>query len=929
MPDDTPQKLFLLDGMALVYRAHFALIRSPIFTSKGVNTSAIFGFANTLVELLEKQKPSHLAVVFDTSAPTERHKIFPEYKAQRDAMPEDLSKAIPGVKRLVKAFDLPVLEWDGYEADDIIGTLAHRVEKEASGCEVFMVTPDKDFAQLVSDVVSIYKPGRQGGDAEIIGIAEVKEKWGVERAEQVIDILGLWGDASDNIPGFPGVGEKTAKKLIGQFGSIEELLKNTDQLKGKQKENVENFGEQAQLSKRLATILLDAPVELDWGSLKVGEPDREALASLFVEFEFNALGKRLLGNDFVAGRGFASTEKTGEGGAAELKKLGDAPYKYTLIKTGDAKGRAALVEKLGEQQRFCFDTETTGRDPMRCELLGMAFSWKEGEAYYVALPSGAQREKALGEFAGVLGDASIEKIGHNLKFDLTVLRWAGIEVGGTLFDTMLAHVLVEPDQKHTMDFLAESLLGYSPIPISSIIGDGEEPDGQLSLLGGSMEGADIDKVAEYAAEDADVTFQLAAKLRPALEEKGQQKVFYEIECPLVPVLVAMEHEGVALDLTVLDEIRVALENQIVAREKEIHAAAGADFNLNSPKQLGEILFDKLKLADKPKKTRTGQYKTDEQVLAGLAPKHPIVAAILEYRESTKLKSTYVDALPGSISGRSGRIHTTFHQLMTATGRLASNNPNLQNIPVRTEQGREIRKAFVPRGPEFCILSADYSQIELRVMAEISGDEGMRQAFRDGLDIHAASAAKVYGVELDEVDADMRRGAKTVNFGIIYGISAFGLSQRLAISRREAADIITAYFEQYPGIKEYMDSTIEFAKENGYVETISGRRRYLRDINSSSHVVRSAAERTAINTPIQGTAADMIKVAMAKVDAALCERELRTKMILQVHDELVFDLHREEMETVKPLVVECMGKALPMEVPVVVDCGVGENWLEAH
>ncbi|MFP6872725.1 MAG: DNA polymerase I [Verrucomicrobiales bacterium] len=924
-------RLFLLDGMALVYRAHFALIRSPIYTSGGVNTSAIYGFANTLVDLLGSQNPTHLAVVFDTAEPTERHNIFPEYKAGRDAMPEDLAQAIPEVKRLIKAFNIPVIEKDGFEADDIIGTLAGRAAAE-EGCEVFMVTPDKDFAQLVDEKVTMFKPGRSGGEPELMGLEEVKEHWGIERPSQVIDILGLWGDASDNIPGVPGIGEKTAKKLVARFGGIEELLKNTDQLKGKQKENVENYREQALLSKKLATIIVDVPVELDWPALKVVEMNRDALADLLVEFEFNALGKRLLGDDFVAGRGFETSGGDGEALVAQLRGIADVEHDYQLIAIGNKTARQEAIASLAGVKQFCFDTETTGKDPMNDDLLGIAFSSAAGKGVYFEVPrdTGA-RSELLVELESLLATEGIEKIGHNLKFDIAVLRWAGLEVAGPFFDTMLAHILVEPDQKHTMDYLSESLLGYTPVSLKSLLGEGEgeEKDGQMSLIGGTMLDIDVNKLAEYASEDADVTFQLAEKLRPMLEEKGQHQVFYDIECPLVPVLVAMESEGITLDPGVLDGIRSSLDVAIGLLGVEITELAGKDFNLNSPKQLGEVLFDELKLVEKPKKTKTGQYKTDEAILASLAPKHRIVEAILEYRESAKLKGTYVDALPGSVAKRTGRVHSSFGQLVTATGRLASNKPNLQNIPVRTAQGREIRKAFVARDTDFILMAADYSQIELRVMASISGDDGMQQAFVDQLDIHSATAANVYGVDPDDVTDDMRRGAKMVNFGIIYGISAFGLSQRLGIPRGEAAGIIEAYFQQYPGVKAYMDDTISLAKDSGYVETLTGRRRYIRDINSSNAMIRGAAERTAINTPIQGTAADMIKLAMTGVDTSLRERGLQSRMILQVHDELVFDMQRDEADELLKLVCREMQEALPLKVPIVVDIGTGENWLEAH
>ena len=923
------RRLFLLDGMALVYRAHFALIRNPIYTSKGINSSAIYGFTNTLVDLLAKQEPTHIAVVFDTPAPTERHEIFPEYKAQRDAMPEDLSVAIPEVKKLIKAFNIPVIEKDGYEADDVIGTLAKRAVSDDSECEVFMVTPDKDFAQLVEERVKIFKPGKSGNEPEIIGIDTIRETWNVQSSEQVIDILGLWGDASDNIPGVPGIGEKTAKKLVAEYGGVEQLIENIDKLKGKQKENVENNQEQALLSKKLATIIIDVPVDLDWDDLKLEEKNTDAVAGIFVEFEFNSLGKRLLGEDFVAGRGFESDEQDGDESEAVLKTIDDVDHDYSHIIYDDTAQRRAEIDKLKEVKSFCFDTETTGTDPMHDELLGIAISCAEGKALYFECPRDeAQRKEFIKDFKDLFSDSKSEKIGHNLKFDLAVLNWSGLNVEGPFFDTMLAHTLIFPDQKHSMDYASESMLGYSPISMKSLIGD-EDSSGQLSLIDSSVADIEASKLAEYAAEDADVTYQLAQKLRPLLKDKGQEKVFYEIECPLIPVLVEMESQGISLNESVLDEIRESLTNSINALGAEITGLAGREFNLNSPKQLGEVLFDDLKLVDKPKKTKTGQYKTDEAVLTSLAPNHRIVEAILEYRESAKLKSTYVDALPNCMAKRTGRVHSSFGQLVTATGRLVSNSPNLQNIPVRTAQGREIRKAFVARDKKYKILAADYSQIELRVMASISGDEALQSAFSEGLDIHSATAAKVYSVDLDSVTPDMRRGAKTVNFGIIYGISAFGLSKRLNVSRSESSDLIDSYFEQYPKVKEFMSKTIEFAKENGYVETITGRRRYLRDINSSNGMIRSAAERTAINTPIQGTAADMIKLAMTRVQTALNEGKFKTKMILQVHDELLFDMAIDEETEIKEMVVEQMQRALPLEVPITVDVGTGDNWLEAH
>lgn len=923
------RRLFLLDGMALVYRAHFALIRNPIYTSKGINSSAIYGFTNTLVDLLGKQEPTHIAVVFDTPVPTERHKIFPEYKAQRDAMPEDLSIAIPEIKKLIKAFNIPVIEMDGYEADDIIGTLAKRAVKDDSECEVFMVTPDKDFAQLVEDRVKIFKPGKAGNEPEIIGIDAIKEHWNVQCSEQVIDILGLWGDASDNIPGVPGIGEKTAKKLVAQYGGVEQLIENIDELKGKQRENVENNKEQALLSKKLATIIIDVPVDLDWDDLQLEDKNNEAVSDIFIEFEFNSLGKRILGKEFVAGRGYDSNENDDDSAELSLKNIESVDHDYSHIVYDDEAQRRSEIDKLVGVDSFCFDTETTGTDPIHDELLGIAFSCAEGKASYFECPRDeAQRKNFIKDFTKLFSNPKTEKIGHNLKFDLAVLGWSGLNVRGPFFDTMLAHTLIFPDQKHSMDYASESMLGYTPISMKSLI-DEEDSSGQLSLIDSSVTDIEASKLAEYAAEDADVTYQLAQRFRPLLKEKGQEKVFYEIECPLIPVLVAMESEGISLDQSVLDEIRGSLTSSINELGTEITSLAGREFNLNSPKQLGEVLFDDLKLVDKPKKTKTGQYKTDEAVLTSLAPKHRIVEAILEYRESAKLKSTYVDALPNSIAKRTGRVHSNFGQLVTATGRLVSNSPNLQNIPVRTAQGREIRKAFVARGSDYKILAADYSQIELRVMASISGDDALQSAFSEGLDIHSATASKVYSVDLDSVTSDMRRGAKTVNFGIIYGISAFGLSQRLNVRRSEASELIDSYFEQYPKVKEFMSKTIEFAKENGYVETITGRRRYLRDINSSNAMIRSAAERTAINTPIQGTAADMIKLAMTRVQAALDEGEFDTKMILQVHDELLFDMVIDEETEIKEMVVEEMKSALPLNVPITVDVGTGYNWLEAH
>lgn len=928
-----PKKLFLLDGMALVYRAHFALIRSPIFTSTGINASALFGFVNTLLDILARREPTHLAVAFDTSAPTQRHEYFPEYKAQREEMPEDLRAAIPNVIRLLEAFNIPVLKLDGYEADDIIGTLAQRAEKE--DFETYMVTPDKDFSQLVSDRIFLYRPGRMGSDSEILGVPEVLKNWGIKRIDQVIEIQGLQGDSVDNIPGVPGIGPKTAQKLIAEYGTIENLLENTDKLKGKQKERVEENKEQALLSKKLARIIVDVPIDADFDDFKLGDRDDEKLKALCVEFEFNSIGRRLFGEDFKAGRGGA-VGKASEGSAkglgassdgakavvaADHKTIKDTDHDYKLVvKPAE---RAELIARLSQLNSFCFDTETTGLDSKSARLIGIAFSFEAHTGFYVALNGDSKEIQAtLEEFRPLLEDESIEKVGHNLKYDLSVLKWHGFEVRGKLFDTMLAHSLIEADQRHGMDYLAEVYLGYSPIPISKLIGEKGADQMSMALV-------PLEELAEYATEDADVTWQLRAKLEPLLKESGQARVYYEIEAPLAPVLVAMEHEGVRIDAEALAEFSIELGEHIERYRAEIYELAGVEFNLNSPKQLGEILFDKLKLSDKPKKTKTGQYTTNEQTLLTLANRHEIVQRILDYRAATKLKSTYVDALPAAIWSRTNRVHTTYNQAVTATGRLQSQNPNLQNIPIRTEMGREIRKAFVARDEDYVLLAADYSQIELRIIAAISRDKGMLEAFEKGHDIHSATAAKVFGVELDAVDPDMRRKAKMVNFGLAYGMSAFGLAQRLGIPRREAAEIMDNYFEQFPGMKKYMTDTIEFAKKNGYVETVTGRRRYLRDINSGNGTVRAGAERNAINAPIQGAAADMIKIAMSAIDRELREGGFKTKMLLQVHDELVFDMRKDEAQRVKPMIEEKMRTAIKLDVPIVVEMGVGRTWLEAH
>ncbi len=939
-------RLFLLDGMALVYRAHFAFIRNPILSSDGVNTSALFGFTNTLLDILQNQSATHLAVVFDTSAPTPRHEIFPEYKAQREEMPEDISSAIPQIKRLLEAMRIPVLWQDGLEADDIIGILAKKADH--LGMETFMVTPDKDFGQLVTEHVKIYKPGRQGNDVEILGPAEVCAKWGIDRPTQVIDILALMGDAVDNIPGIPGIGEKTAAKLIQEFGSVENLLASTDQLKGKQKEKVIEHADKARLSKELATIYQDLPFEVEPTTLALQTRDDDAVKAIFTEFEFNSLGRRLFGDGFKAGRSrhtnqqatesSSSTEKAepssdlfGDAdpathGAVKLHTIADTKHHYDLIQTAEA--RAALIARLCHQGSFCFDLETTSLDPRDTRIVGIAFSTEKHTGQFVLFPRAPKEAAAvLEEFRSLLTHPDIEKIGHNLKFDLSVLLAHGLEVTGPFFDSMLAHALIEPEQRHGMDFLAETYLSYTPVPISTLIGGQQDLFGQHTM-------ADVaehapEKLKDYAAEDADVTWQLAETFRHLLPKRGQDRIFTEIESPLLPVLTRMENAGVAIDVPALHEFGLQLEKQAIELQHRITELAGTAFNLNSPKQLGEILFDRLKLLDKPKKTATGQYQTNEQVLQSLTGAHPIIDDILTYREVTKLKNTYVDALPQAVSPVTGRIHTHLHQLMTATGRLASSDPNLQNIPIRSANGREIRKAFVSGRDGWLLLSADYSQIELRVMASISGDEAMMEAFQNGQDIHQATAARVYGVGLDAVTSDMRRTAKMVNFGIIYGISAFGLAQRLGIPRQEAGQIIDAYFKQFPGIQRYIDDIIGDAKKYGYVETLSGRRRYIRDITSANATVRGGAERIAMNTPIQGTAADMIKLAMIRVDHELRATKLRTRMLLQVHDELLFEVPEEEVNVAKLLITDAMRHALPLRVPIEVEAGTGHTWLEAH
>jgi DNA polymerase-1 len=937
-----PKKLFLLDAFALIYRAYFAFQKNPRVNSKGLNTSAVFGFTLTLLDLIKKENPSHLAVIFDTPEPTHRHTEFESYKAHREEMPEALSLAIPYIFRMVEAFNIPALKLPGYEADDVIGTLAKKAEEQ--GFVTYMVTPDKDFGQLVSENIFIYKPARLGNGVEIMGVPEILKKWEIERVDQVIDILGLMGDTADNIPGIPGVGEKTAIQFIKDHGSVENLLKNTHLLKGKMKEKVELNGHMAVQSKSLATIVIDAPINLDEALLLRKEPNKDLLQALFTELEFRRMAEQLFGGGAEpeapeTSEKAAKKDNTGQidmfgaaddPAAAEAEQtetpkiyltIDQTPHHY-LLADDDTK-RKSLVAELLQQPDICFDTETTGIDALQAELVGMSFSWKAGEAWYVPVPAGREEaQHIVNEFKPVFEHTGIGKTGQNIKYDLSVLKKYGVEVKGKFFDTMIAHYLIQPDMRHNMNVLAETYLNYSPVSIETLIG--KKGKGQTN-----MRDVEIAKIKEYAAEDADVTFQLRQVFEPMLRDTNTLELFETMEIPLVPVLASMEAEGIKVDRNALAELSTALEKDIVEVDTEIQGLAGTRFNISSPKQVGDILFEVLKIAEKPKKTKTGQYATGEDILTKLSGKHPIIDKILDYRELVKLKNTYVDSLPELINPKTGRIHTSYNQVVAATGRLSSDNPNLQNIPIRTARGKEVRKAFIPGAEGYTLLSADYSQIELRIIAELSGDTGMIDAFRSGHDIHAATAAKVYGVALEEVTGDMRRNAKMVNFGIIYGISVFGLSERLNIPRKEAASIIESYFSQYPGIKTYMEESIVKARAKGYVETIRGRRRYLRDINSANATVRGFAERNAINAPIQGSAADMIKIAMIHIHNDLAASGMKSKMLLQVHDELVFDVPFEELEVVKKMIENRMRTAIPMNVPIEVGMGNGVNWLAAH
>ena len=930
----TEKKLFLLDGMALIYRAFFAFKDYPRITSYGLNTSAMYGFTNTLLEVIQKQKPTHIAVVFDTAAPTERHIEYEAYKAHREEMPEDLSKSIPYIFKLIEGFNIPVITMDGFEADDIIGTLAKKAEQH--DFITFMMTPDKDFAQLVSDKIFIHKPARMGNGTETIGVPEVLKKWEIEHVEQVIDILGLWGDAVDNIPGVPGVGEKTAKKLIQEYGTMENIIANAANLKGVMKEKFVTHAEQALLSKRLATINVNVPVDLDESTLILEAPNFEVLEPLFKELEFKTLATRVFGKTAAAPEGVGASSTPSPNAQTDLfgmevndhndeerehviyNNIEKTPHNYQLIETKEQ--RAELIAELLKQTEFCFDTETTGLDAIDAKVIGLAISYKAGEGYYVLVNS-QNSDEILAEFKPVF-DGPALKIAQNLKYDLQVLSNHKMSIKGPFFDTMLAHYVLEPDKRHNMDVLAEQYLHYSPVSIETLIG--KKGKNQLN-----MAMVDPMKVKEYAAEDADVTYQLKQILAPELVKHEAEYIVNDVELPLVPVLVDIEREGVRIDKQFLANYSVELQKEITEAERKIYEMAGVHFNIASPKQLGEVLFDKLKLDEKAKKTKTGQYQTGEDVLMKLVHKSDIVKEIVDFRQLQKLKSTYVDALPQLINHSTGRVHTSFNQAIAATGRLSSTNPNLQNIPIRTDRGKEVRKAFIPRDSNHMILSADYSQIELRIVASISEDPNMMEAFIANKDIHRATAAKVYGIPESEVTSEQRRNAKSVNFGIIYGQQAFGLSENLGISRGEAKTLIDNYYAEFVNIKKYMDTTIEFARKHGYVETLKGRKRWLRDINSNNATVRNFAERMAINAPIQGTAADMIKLAMIDIHAEMKKRQLKSKMILQVHDELLFDVTLDEIDELKLLVTDLMAKAMPLKVPVLAEAGVGLNWLEAH
>jgi len=944
------KRLFLLDAYALIFRGYYALIKNPRVNSKGQDTSAIMGFVNSLFDVIKREKPDHLAVAFDKGGSSERVEMYEEYKANRDETPEAIRIAVPIIQEILKAMHVPCIEIEGVEADDLIGTLAKQAEKE--DYQVFMVTPDKDYAQLVSENIFMYKPARMGNGIEIWGIPEVQKRFEVERPEQVIDYLGMMGDASDNIPGLPGVGDKTAKKFIKQYGGLEGLLDNTDQLKGKMKEKVIENAELGRLSRKLATIMTDCDVKFDAEQYELSQPDADKVQEIFDELEFRRLkdqfikifsgeadsdtGAAVSGTE-TAKKLVSSAEKAANAGAGQYNLFGgdepaieerntrktikDTEHFYQSVAPGMAMN--LFVKNLMKQTSVCFDTETTDLDPLQAELVGIAFSWEKTKGFYIPFPSEKEEAQKMIETLRPFFEAEeIEKIGQNLKYDIKVLAKYDVEVKGKLFDTMIAHYLINPDMRHNMDVLAETYLNYTPVSIEELIG--KKGKNQKS-----MADVPVDQQTEYAVEDADITLQLKEHFQKELGEANTQKLFDEIEIPLVQVLADMELEGINLDQEFLGSLSEALNNDIASLEKSIYEEAGEEFNIGSPKQLGEILFDKLKLVDKPKKTRTGQYSTAEDVLSYLAPDHEIVQHVLDYRGLSKLKSTYVDALPAQVNTQTGRVHTDYMQTVAATGRLSSNNPNLQNIPIRTERGRQVRKAFVPRNEDYVLLAADYSQIELRIIAALSQEETMMKAFQEGEDIHASTAAKVFNVPIDEVTREQRSNAKTVNFGIIYGVSAFGLSNQTDLTRSESKELIDTYYKTYPKLRNYMSEQVDFARENGYVSTVLGRRRYLKDINSSNAVVRGAAERNAVNAPIQGSAADIIKIAMIKIHQKIKDKDLKTKMLLQVHDELVFDVYKSELEEVQELIKSEMEHAFKLDVPLDVEVGLGDNWLDAH
>ena len=949
------KRLYLLDAYALIFRGYFAFIKNPRINSKGMDTSAIMGFMNALMDVIKREKPDHLAVAFDKGGSDIRNEMFPEYKANRDATPEAIKIAVPYIQALLKAMHIPIVEVAGFEADDLIGTIAKQAEKE--DFQVFMVTPDKDFAQLVSENIFMYKPARMGNGIEIWGIPEVLEKFEITNPLQVIDFLGMMGDSADNIPGLPGVGEKTAKKFLAEYGSMEKLLDSTHELKGKLKENIEANNELGLLSKRLAAILLDCPVTFDAKDFELSKPDVEKTDALFQELEFRQM-KAQFDKYFGSGKEYDEIDTNGNGNSSETIQIVKKPAQkksnedqmdlfgfsdvdstdevshtgYATLETsehfyqivqGDLPVKL-LLQNLQNQTSVCFDTETTGLDSLNAELVGMSFSYETGKAFYVPFPENKDEAQALIEkFKPFLENDSIEKIGQNIKYDLKILSKYGVSIKGKLFDTMIAHYLINPDMRHNMDVLSETYLKYTPKSIEDLIG--KKGKNQKSMRDVALE-----DIKEYAAEDADITLQLKQHFQPILEKVGTKKLFDEIEIPLVPVLAAMELEGINLDVPFLNEMSVEMAKESNALEQKIYETAGEKFNLASPKQLGDILFDKLKIGGaKQKKTKTGQYATGEEVLSYLAKDNEIVRDILEWRQIVKLQSTYIDALPNQVDAKTGRVHTDYMQTVAATGRLSSTNPNLQNIPIRTEKGRLIRKAFIPRDENYTLLSADYSQIELRIIAALSGEENMIKAFQNNEDIHKSTAAKVFNVPLEEVTKEQRSNAKTVNFGIIYGVSAFGLSNQTDLSRKEAADLIDAYYQTYPKLKSYMSNQVDFARENGFVETILGRRRYLKDINSANMMVKSGAERNAVNAPIQGSAADIIKIAMINIHKKLTSENWKSKMLLQVHDELVFDVHHSELEKIQPMIKFEMENAFLMDVPLEVEMGIGKNWLEAH